>query len=109
MAERKLAHLPPYTFLALLRAEAKAGETLREFMIHAADAARRLQPAKSLHVWDPVAAPLSRKAGFERQQLMVQADSRMELQQFLANWLPRVREHESRAVKWVIDVDPLEV
>jgi primosomal protein N' (replication factor Y) len=109
MAERKLAHLPPYTFLALLRAEAKAGETLREFMIHAVDAARRLQPAKSLHVWDPVAAPLSRKAGFERQQLMVQADSRMELQQFLANWLPRVREHESRAVKWVIDVDPLEV
>jgi primosomal protein N' (replication factor Y) len=109
LAERKLAHLPPYTYLALLRAEAKAEETLREFMIHAVDAARRLRPVQSLHIWDPVAAPLSRKAGFERQQLMVQADSRVELQQFLAKWLPLVREQESRAVKWVIDVDPLEV
>ncbi len=112
MAERKLAHLPPYTFLAMLRAEAKAGTALRAFMIHAVDAARPFQSAQSaasLHVWDPVAAPLSRKAGFERQQLMVQADSRIALQQFLAKWLPKVREHESRAVKWVIDVDPLEV
>jgi primosomal protein N' (replication factor Y) (superfamily II helicase) len=112
MAERKLAHLPPYSFLALLRAEAKAEPVLREFMLHAVDAARHFQSAStaaSLQVWDPVAAPLSRKAGFERQQLMVQAGSRTELQQFLAKWLPKVREHDSRAVKWVIDVDPLEV
>lgn len=112
MAERKLANLPPYSFLALLRAEAKAEDVLREFMSHAVDEARQYlsaQPAASLHVWDPVAAPLSRKAGFERQQLMVQAGSRMELQQFLSKWLPKVREHDSRAVKWVIDVDPLDV
>lgn len=109
MAERKLAHLPPYTFLALLRAEAKAEAVLRDFMIHAVDAARGLQTDKSLQVWDPVAAPLSRKAGFERQQLMVQAGSRAVLQQFLAKWLPRVSEYESRAVKWVIDVDPQEI
>ena len=109
MAERKLAHLPPYTFLALLRAEAKAEAAVREFMIHALDTARHLQPAKSLQVWDPVAAPLSRKAGYERQQLMVQAGSRAELQQFLSKWLPMVREHESRAVRWMIDVDPQEI
>jgi primosomal protein N' (replication factor Y) len=112
LAERKLANLPPYTFLALLRAEAKAETTLRAFMIHAVDAARPFQSGQtdaSLHVWDPVAAALSRKAGFERQQLMVQADSRIALQQFLAMWLPKVRQYESRAVKWVIDVDPLEV
>ena len=67
------------------------------------------EPNASLHVWDPVPAPLARKAGFERQQLMVQADSRGALQRFLTAWLPLVRRHESRAVKWVIDVDPLEV
>ena len=109
MAERKLAHLPPYTFLALLRAEAKVETTLRKFMIHAVDAARRLQSPESVQVWDPVSAPLSRKAGFERQQLMVQSGSRTALQHFLAKWLPKVREHESRAVKWVIDVDPQEI
>ncbi len=109
LAERKLANLPPYTFLALLRAEAKSGELLHEFMIHAVNAASQLQVAKTLQVWDPVAAPMARKAGFERQQLMVQAASRIELQQFLTAWLPMVRAHEVRSVKWVIDVDPQEI
>ncbi len=109
MAERKLAHLPPYTFLALLRAEAKVAKSLSDFMKHAVAAASALDLPESLHVWDPVAAPLARKAGFERQQLLVQANSRGTLQQFLTAWLPRVREHESRAVKWVIDVDPQDV
>ena len=109
MAERKLAHLPPFTFLALLRAEAKTAGALSDFMLRAVEAARSLNHPESLQVWDPVAAPLARKAGFERQQLLVQADSRAALQQFLTEWLPCVREHESRAVKWVIDVDPQEV
>ena len=109
MAERKIAHLPPYTFLALLRAEAKSVQALCTFMAFAFDAAREIQPASSLQVWDPVAAPLSRKAGFERMQLMVQAGSRAELQNFLTCWLPMVRSRDSRAVKWLIDVDPLDV
>ena len=112
MTERKSANLPPYSFLALLRAEAKTKDALEAFMRHAADRAgdaQRSGASDALHVWDPVPAPLSRKAGFERQQLMVQAGSRGALQQFLTRWLPMVRQHESRAVKWLIDVDPLEV
>ena len=112
MAERKLAHLPPYSYLALLRAEAKSADALNAFMrdvAAAANATRETQTDKTLHVWDPVPAPLARKADYERQQLMVQAGSRGALQQFLAAWLARVRQRETRAVKWVIDVDPLEV
>ena len=83
--------------------------------VEAANTARATQAKQmghdntALHVWDPIPAPLARKAGFERQQLMVQADSRGALQQFLAIWLRQVRQRESRVVKWVIDVDPLEV
>lgn len=118
MAERKSANLPPYSYLALLRAEAKSKDALSAFMQAAVDAANGVRASMAeqmgydnaaLHVWDPVPAPLARKAGFERQQLMVQADSRGALQQFLAIWLRQVRQGESRAVKWAIDVDPLEV
>ena len=111
MRERKLAHLPPYTYLALLRAEAKSTDALNAFMQHIVAAAKAacVESSETLQVWDPVPAPLARKAGYERQQLMVQAGSRSALQQFLAAWLPLVRQRESRAVKWVIDVDPLEV
>ncbi len=109
LTERRNARLPPFTFLALLRAEAKTEAALREFLMHAAECARNLQPESSLQVWDPVAAPLSRKADWERCQMMVQADSRSELQRFLAKWLPMLRARDARGVKWVIDVDPLEV
>ena len=113
MVERRSANLPPFTYLALLRAEAKSSDALNAFMhfvVASAKAAQSAQTANAnLHVWDPIPAPLARKAGFERQQLMVQADSRGALQQFLAAWLPLLRQRETRIVKWVIDVDPLEV
>ena len=113
MVERRSANLPPFTYLALLRAEAKSSEALNAFMhfvVASAKAAQSTQSANAnLHVWDPIPAPLARKAGFERQQLMVQAESRGALQQFLAAWLPLLRQRETRVVKWVIDVDPLEV
>ncbi len=111
MRERKLAKLPPFTFLALLRAEARSADALNAFMQHVVEAAKAtcVDANDALHVWDPVPAPLARKAGYERQQLMVQADSRGALQQFLTAWLPLVRQRETRVVKWVIDVDPLEV
>ncbi|MEP7156287.1 MAG: primosomal protein N' [Betaproteobacteria bacterium] len=109
MAERKMARLPPFTFLALLRAEAKTAAALADFMAHAVEAAQIPGSEGAVFVWDPVPAPLSRKAGLERRQLLVQSDGRGSLQKFLAAWLPRLREREWRAVKWVIDVDPQEV
>ena len=109
MAERRHAALPPFSFLALLRAESKQAESLAKFMADIATNAQTLAPAHGVHVWDPVPPTLARKAGYERRQLMVQADSRAVLQRFLSHWLIMVRQREVRAVKWVIDVDPLEV
>ena len=109
MTERRQARLPPFTFLALLRAEAKTEAALHEFLLFATECANELKPENQLQVWDPVAAPLSRKAGFERRQMMVQADSRNDLKRFLAKWLPMLRARDARGVMWVIDVDPLEV
>ena len=109
MAERRHASLPPFSFLALLRAESRQAETLTVFMSNAAESAQMLASEHGVHVWDPVPPTLTRKAGYERRQLMVQADSRSALQRFLSHWLVIVRDNKMSAVKWVIDVDPLEV
>jgi primosomal protein N' (replication factor Y) len=109
MAERKMAHLPPYTYLALLRAEAKSAKVVDAFMAHAVTAAQSVPRETGVQVWDPVPATLERKAGFERRQLMVQGDARAALQRFLSAWLPLVAQSESRAVKWIIDIDPIEL
>ncbi len=112
MAERKSASLPPYSFLALLRAESKTLATLNAFMrevVAAASATRESADFDGVHVWDPVPATLAKKADYQRQQLMIQANARSTLQQFLTAWLPQVRAAAPSAVNWLIDVDPLDV
>ncbi len=54
-------------------------------------------------------APLERKAGFERAQLLVRAKSRAALQPFLQAWKAELTAKGVRAVRWSLDVDPQEV
>jgi primosomal protein N' (replication factor Y) len=105
--ERRIAGFPPYAHLALLRAEAKkAGEPMR-FLRDEARLAQSLDA--KIEVFDPVAAPLERKAGFERAQLLVRAATRAPLQAFLRAWRVRLGERAARSVRWSLDVDPQEV
>jgi primosomal protein N' (replication factor Y) len=107
LEERRIAGFPPYTYLALLRSESKkAGEAAR-FLGRAAGIAREL--AKDVEVFDPVPAPLERKAGFERAQLLVRSGSRAALQPFLHRWRFALAEMGERSVRWSLDVDPQDV
>ena len=58
----------------------------------------------------PMPAPMPRRAGRWRAQLLLSADDRARLQAFLPDWLARVRElSEARRVRWSIDVDPVDL
>lgn len=112
LAERQIMNLPPYSYLALLRAEAGDVEKLDAFLAGAQTSGQRIVVDNQLggiNVWEPVASTLERKAGFTRKQLMVQSDRRATLQQFLTVWLEGLRADNNRTVKWAIDVDPIEV
>jgi primosomal protein N' (replication factor Y) len=105
--DRRIAGFPPFSHLALLRAEAKkAGESLR-FLHDAARLGRRI--STEVEVFDPVPAPLERKAGFERSQLLVRARTRALLQPFLRQWRDTLEAQADRRVRWTLDVDPQEV
>jgi primosomal protein N' (replication factor Y) len=107
LEERKAASFPPYAHLALLRAESKrAGEAVA-FLRDAARLARSV--SDRVEVFDPVPAPLERKAGFVRAQLLVRAKSRAALQPFVREWKARLDAQGERRVRWSLDVDPLEV
>jgi primosomal protein N' (replication factor Y) len=105
--ERRVAGFPPYAHLALLRAEAKQAGAPQAFLREAARIARGLKAR--VEVFDPVAPPLERKAGFERTQLLVRAGSRATLQPFLRAWRERIAARAGRSVRWSLDVDPQEV
>ncbi len=107
LAERRLAGLPPYTHLALLRAEAKTQIDVDEFLAHASTVAG--QPI-GVSLLGPMPAPMPRRAGMFRGQLLASADERAPLHAFLPGWMARVRESpHARRARWSLDVDPLDL
>jgi len=58
----------------------------------------------------PVPAAMAKRAGRYHAQLLVESRERAQLHGFLAAWLPQVEQLRSaRAVRWSLDVDPLEL
>ncbi len=112
LAERQGAGLPPYSHLALLRAEARDAALATDFLRAAAAAAADLPGAEAVMVYPPVPATLNKIAGMERVQMLIEASSRARLQALLAAWMPALhglrRSHKGLA-RWAIDVDPLAI
>jgi primosomal protein N' (replication factor Y) len=109
LEERREAQWPPFSRLAMLRAEAKDRRRLSDFLQAAAERATSLnEPA--IKVLGPATALLARRADYFRAHLLIETASRGDLQRFLARWLPAVEELPgAQGMRWSIDVDPLEV
>ena len=86
LAEREETRWPPFTWLALLRSAAHRKEDAHALL----DVARRhvedLQ-TEYLRVLGPVDAPMARRAGRYRAQLLLESGSRPALQRLLGPWL----------------------
>jgi primosomal protein N' (replication factor Y) len=108
-AERRAAGLPPFTHLALLAAEAPRRTTVDAFLATAHELGRSLTRTarRSVEVFPPVPAALSRRAGVERAQVVAQSDDRGALQRFLPLWRAAIAAIPGRRVRWSLDVDPL--
>ena len=65
---------------------------------------------EGFEVLGPAAAPMERRGGHYRAQLLARAASHGPLQRMLAVWLPSIEVlPEARRVRWSIDVDPSEL
>jgi primosomal protein N' (replication factor Y) len=106
LAEREQAGFPPYVFEAVLRAEAGELETALGFLREAAALAG--PPPAGITLYDPVPMTVTRLAERERAQLLVQSESRKALQAYLAAWSAKLHALPQRAVRWHLDVDPIE-
>jgi len=113
LAERRAAGWPPFTCLALARAEAGRRATVFAFLEDARNlAATLIETGRYSGVrWlGPAAAPMERRAGRYRGQLLIQAANRAQIQRFLAAWRPALDTLKSaRNTRWSVDVDPVEL
>ena len=111
LAQRRQSGMPPFSYLALLRVEGKKPGAALRFAQQALEMGRVLEGATTgaVTLFDAVPAPLEKKAGWERAQVLVQSASRSELQRFVTAWQPVLHAAAARTLRWLIDVDPLEV
>ena len=112
LTERSQAGLPPFSFQALLRAEARTQEAAQAFLNAANDSGQSWLQAQSLSVTIYPAVPMSlqRVANVERAQMLVESHSRRALQLFLSHWqneLQNLRSQHKAVIRWAMDVDPL--
>lgn len=106
LALREAAGFPPFAHLALLRAEAKHVDPPMRFL----HAAKALLGDAALDVHGPLPAPMPRRAGYVRAQLLLSAAQRRELHAALDAALPALyASPEARKVRWSLDVDPLDL
>ncbi|MEO5883362.1 MAG: primosomal protein N' [Caldimonas sp.] len=116
LKERASAGLPPYSHLAVLRAEAKTVAAARGFLVAAAELAPAAGASEEVMVYAPVPLGIARVADVERMQMLVESGSRLALQTMLRAWLPllaTLRQErnapEQRLLRWAVDVDPLTI
>jgi primosomal protein N' (replication factor Y) len=107
LAERRSAGLPPFSHLALLRAEARTQDVAQAFLQAAAEQVGP-QWQESVRVYPPVPTAVQRVANVERAQMLAESFSRPALQRFLADWLPQLHElrRTHKVLRWAVDVDP---
>jgi primosomal protein N' (replication factor Y) (superfamily II helicase) len=109
LEERREAGWPPYSRLAMLRAEAKDSLGLDAFLRAAVDSGLGLNQA-AVKVLGPAGALIARRADHFRAHLLIETPARSTLQRFLKDWLPQVEKLRGPpGLRWSIDVDPLEV
>ncbi len=109
LAERRAAELPPFSHQALVRAAARKSEAAERFLAQAAALASQTGGDR-VGVWGPVPAPMARRAGLHRHQLLLQSTARGDLQELLDTLVPALcRLPDSGRVRWSVDVDPVEL
>ena len=96
--------LPPFTFQALFKAQARHSELAENCLSQIADFFQSKQ-ITGLQMLGPMPAPFSKKAGQYRWQLLLQHPSRMTLQKALREYQQAELEKNSQ-VRLILDVDP---
>jgi primosomal protein N' (replication factor Y) len=115
-SEREEAKLPPYSYQALIHAEAKVLEKAIQFLNELkARMKSRGMISKELKVYDPVPKPVMRVAGSERAQLLIESLNRKTLQEALEIVDQDLRQDSQgriskiSRIRWLIERDPIAI
>ncbi|MCL4130039.1 UNVERIFIED_CONTAM: hypothetical protein GTU68_023862, partial [Idotea baltica] len=111
--ERKAMDFPPFSYLALLRAEAYEAQQAESFLDEAYEIAYKMIEAykiKETELLGPAPAPMELRAGKHRFQLLIQAKKRNNLHYLIRNLLPLLSSLPlQNKIRWSLDIDPIDL
>ncbi len=108
LEQRNMANLPPYSYQALIRAEASNASLPMSFLQNVKDTSKQ-KLTNTTFTLGPFPAPMEKRAGRFRFQLLFQSSNRAELHTLLNHLIPVYESlPQSRKVRWSIDIDPLD-
>ena len=108
LEQRNMANLPPYSYQALIRAEASNASLPMSFLQNVKDISKQ-KLTNTTFTLGPFPAPMEKRAGRFRFQLLFQSSNRAELHTLLNHLIPVYESlPQSRKVRWSIDIDPLD-
>ncbi|KAB7766797.1 primosomal protein N' [Xanthomonas maliensis] len=112
LQQRQAAGFPPFAHLALFRAEAKDVAAANQFLlaVRALVGGDATCAATPVDCHGPMPAPMPRRAGFQRSQLLLSAQQRGALHRLLDAQMPAIHGlPQARRVRWSLDVDPIDL
>jgi primosomal protein N' (replication factor Y) len=109
LAERRQAGLPPFSHQALLRVAALDADAPLLFLRRLRALINARHP-RDVEILGPAPAPMLRRAGKYRYQLLLQSAKRQSLHDFL-DWLVAQLQtlKDARKIHWSLDIDPLDL
>ncbi|NOX07992.1 MAG: primosomal protein N' [Gammaproteobacteria bacterium] len=108
LKERAEARLPPFSYMAILRAEASNPQAPMDFLQQIADQLPN-NPSENIDIWGPLSASMEKRAGRYRYQLILQATKRSALHPLLDQIISQISKLKSASkVRWSLDVDPID-
>lgn len=110
LALRKAMGLPPFSSQALFKAQSRHSEDAEHLLAKFSEYLQQVKRdiAPELQILGPMPAPFSKKAGQYRWQLLLQHPSRATLHQVLTAF-GRDQADQATKVRWILDVDPLDL
>jgi primosomal protein N' (replication factor Y) len=109
LAERQRIGLPPFSYQALFRAEGSDPDQPSTFLKCIRETAES-PPNSGIEILGPAPAPMTKRIGRYRYQLLFQAQNRPALHSRIDDLLPKLPGLPGfRRVKWSIDIDPVDL
>jgi len=103
LIERKQAQFPPFSYMVIVRCDSIQKHHGLAFL----NECRQTLNFEGVELFGPLPAPMQRRAGRYRWQLILLADDRKKLHGVLHHWVPKIIKFKTvNKVRWSIDVDP---